>query len=360
MARSSDIIFLLGAGASVEASIPASGMMIDKVEELLQQRDEWRAFEKLYNHIKSAIHYAAGLKGRYNDSVPYNIETLVNTLYELERNEQHPLYPFIAAWNSRIVSLAGAEFERIKDFRRLLLQQLKKWMCPEDPIKADYYAGFIALQRNLNFPIRVFSLNYDLCIERLSTQDFRVETGFPGVGPSHPWDFERFEENETGGPLPQLFLYKLHGSINWKRTDTQSLLYCVEQIERVEADKMEVIFGRDFKLEAADPYLFYAYEFRRWSLSARLIASIGYGFGDEHINKILRQSLLSEPSRRLLAIVNCKSSDDAERRQQQITLILEARPEQVLVHTGTGKEFLQSSDLSDMLLKMIPSEDGPF
>ena len=98
--KSKDIIFLLGAGASAEAAIPPSGKMIDKIEELLNDDPDWRPFLALYNHIKSAIHYAAGLKGLFKEGVSYNIETLVNTLYELERNEEHPLYPFIASWNS--------------------------------------------------------------------------------------------------------------------------------------------------------------------------------------------------------------------------------------------------------------------
>ena len=37
-------------------------------------------------------------------------------------------------------------------------------------------------------------------------------------------------------------------------------LFSVEQTEGTEPANTEVIFGRDFKLEAADPYLFYAYE----------------------------------------------------------------------------------------------------
>ena len=82
--RSKDIIFLLGAGASAEAGIPTSGEMISKIEALLTDDDEWKQFLELYHHIKSAIHYAAGLKGLFNNAVPYNIETLVNTLYELE------------------------------------------------------------------------------------------------------------------------------------------------------------------------------------------------------------------------------------------------------------------------------------
>src|SRR5947209_19561741 len=96
--RSSDIIFLAGAGASVEAGIPASATMIDKIQGLLKDDTEWREFRDLYHHVKSAIYFSAGLKGKFNSDVNYNIETLVNALYELEKNEEHQLYPFIASW----------------------------------------------------------------------------------------------------------------------------------------------------------------------------------------------------------------------------------------------------------------------
>ena len=297
MSRSRDIILLLGAGASAEADIPISGKMIQLVEESLHEKAE----ADLFNHVKSAIHFSAGLKGCFGDKVPFNIETLVNTLYELERNEEHPLYPFIASWNSRFVALAGANFEEVSRFRKRILVALKKWMCPEDAAKANYYRGLIKLQRDFNYPLHVFSLNYDLCVERLNQPDFRVETGFADYGPNHSWDWERFVGMEKSNNIaPQLVLYKLHGSINWKRNATTKELFSVEQIENVDPDKMEVIFGREFKLEAADPYLFFAYNFRDFSLETRLIVTLGYGFGDGHINKMLGQSLRNDPERRLL------------------------------------------------------------
>jgi hypothetical protein len=123
--RSKDIIFLLGAGASAEAGIPVSSDMIQRLEDHLRERHEWKEFRPLYNHVKSAIHFSAGLKGHFRDDVPFNIETLVNTLYELERNEEHPLYPFIAAWNSRFVALAGPDFGAVRRFRQLILG----WLC---------------------------------------------------------------------------------------------------------------------------------------------------------------------------------------------------------------------------------------
>jgi hypothetical protein len=119
--RSKDIIFLLGAGASAEAGIPVSAQMIDEVEKSLEPGPE----QGLYHHVKSAIHFSAGLKGHFGNAVPFNIETLVNTLYELERNEEHPLYPFIAAWSSRFVALAGPEFRNVRSFRKRILSALK-------------------------------------------------------------------------------------------------------------------------------------------------------------------------------------------------------------------------------------------
>jgi hypothetical protein len=90
-AKSKDLILLVGAGASVDAGVPSSATMILEIERRLSQ--EWNEFRDLYYEIKSAIYYAAGIKGKFNSDVPYNIETLVNTLYELERNEDHRFIP---------------------------------------------------------------------------------------------------------------------------------------------------------------------------------------------------------------------------------------------------------------------------
>jgi hypothetical protein len=358
--RSKDIIFLLGAGASAEAGIPVSAEMINLVEKSLKPGPE----QGLYHHVKSAIHFSAGLKGHFGNAVPFNIETLVNTLYELERNEEHPLYPFIASWSSRFVALAGPEFCNVRNFRQRILLDLKKWMCPEDSAKADYYRGLVTLQKDLTYPLHIVSLNYDLCVEDLNSPEFHVETGFADYGSSHPWDWERFVDMETGNNIaPQIVLYKLHGSINWKRNPDTKQLFAVKQIESVDADKMEVIFGREFKLEAADPYLFFAYMFRNLSLITKLIVALGYGFGDMHINKMLSQSLRNDPDRRLLVIQRC-NENDCPAKTSEIEALLDLsqdRKNQVIVRPGTVREFLQTPQLNEHLIKLIPQiDDVPF
>ena len=360
--KSNDIIFLIGAGCSVEAGIPASGRMIEEIEILLKKEPEWKKFDRLYNHLKSAIHYSAGLKGQFNSEVAYNIETLVNTLHELERNEDHPLYPFIATWNSRFVTLAGPEFEAISDFRRLILRQLKGWVLLEDQDQASYYSGFIKLQRDLNFALRIFSLNYDLCVEYLETNDFKIETGFPGMGTAKFWDYERFDSGLAEHTKPNVYLYKLHGSINWRRDEKKNLLR-LPHTEKTKPEEMEIIFGRDFKLDAADPYLFYAYEFRRCTLESKLIVCIGYGFGDSHINKMLSQALSEDDNRKLMVIMACKDADRRASTQRRIEgqLSLRAQSTQIAVWTGSAKDFLESDDLSKIVCEQLPAiPNAPF
>jgi len=352
-AKSKDIILLLGAGASVDAGVPSSPMMIDDIERLLKT-PEWNRFEKLYHQIKSAIYYKEGIKGRFNTDISYNIETLVNTLTELERNEDHPIYPFIATWNSRLLAYAGHDFEHLRAFRLEILKALKNWVQLENRKSAEYYGGLKQFQRVLQFPLKVFSLNYDLCVEELHSESFRVETGFADVGESR-WEWKRFDETNPEAEPPEVFLYKMHGSINWKRDEAENLI-CVHHCGNIAPEQMQVIFGRDFKLEAADPYLFFAFEFRRCSLDARGIVSIGYGFGDEHINKMLKQALRLDKQKRLVVVGNITDDQKAAKRHAEIVKRLGVAPEAVVVLKGTAKEFLLRSDIADAVLTCIPSD----
>jgi hypothetical protein len=353
-------MFLLGAGASADAGIPISARMINEIEKLLKNDLEWQPFTNLYNHVKSAIYYSSGLKGNFGDGVPYNIETMVNSLNELEKNEEHPLYPFIASWNSRFSALAGPGFEKVKTFRRMILRVLKNWMCPENASQASYYQGFVRVQNELNYPLRIFTLNYDTCVDRLDRQGFRVESGFGGYGTQHIWDFERFEPGEASAlQPPQIYLYKIHGSIDWKR-DSAKNLYRVEQVQLVESDNMEIIFGRDFKLKAADPYLFYAYEFRRYCLLSKLIVSIGYSFSDAHINEMIAQAFRADPEKVLMIITRCETKD-IDQKKNDVSELLGVEKDQIAPQAGSAKDFLDNPDLTQILVDHVPRPpDLPF
>lgn len=290
--REGDLVVLLGAGTSVEAGIPHSTEMVRKVEELLGTDETWKPYCKLYQFIKASLIGADVMKGK--PSVDPDIERIVNTLSELEKNTDCTLYPFISGWHQRFCDLAGQDFDSVKSFRRLIVKQLRDWIAINSYAKASYYEGLFRLRDELNFAIRVFSLNYDLCVEQ-SAQARPLEIGFDRDTES--WDFRRFEAREE---VPtHVYLYKLHGSITWYRDRQEGDILKLSATPHAEPD---LIFGTDYKMQYIDPYLFYAYELRRYSLESKIILAIGYSFRDEHINGIILQALRHDPHRVLLAV----------------------------------------------------------
>ncbi len=310
-----EIIILLGAGASVEAGIPASQGMISKIEELLKSEDQtWNQHTQLYNYIKSSIYFSDGIKGKFDNGSSYNVETLVNTLYELRRWEDHPLYPFVGAWNPKLLAVAGSDLSKINAFRRNIVFKLRdEWVPLLYDKKASYYEGLTKFQETYQHPLRIFTLNYDLCVEK-GCSACSVERGF---NEDHQWDWRRFSSSDGEFDQKQIYLYKMHGSIDWTRDKNGFLIY-FDSPSMIDPDEIAIIFGVTYKLQYLDPFLFFAYELRRWTLDqARLIVSVGYGFADEHINGILKQSLNNNPQRKLLIVSpRWKTKGDEEDRAQ--------------------------------------------
>lgn len=290
--RDKDIILLLGAGASADAGIPTASGMVSNIEQMIQTELKWKEYKGVFDYIKSSIRYADGIKGAFNENL--NIERLVNTLSELEKKEEHTIYPFIANWNMKLLEVGGQDFQKIKNFKEMIIEQLKDWVTMDDYSKANYYSGISRFQKQYNFSLRVFTLNYDLCLEK-NCSDVRVEMGFDKE--LRNWDWRRFDFNENN-PV-EIFLYKLHGSIDWWRDQNGNLTFS-DDVKG--AHSPDLIFGTNYKLQYVDPYLFFVYEFRKYSLEAKLIVTIGYGFGDEHINGIIGQAAKSNDGLRLVCV----------------------------------------------------------
>ena len=358
------VIILLGAGASYQAGIPVSAQMITRVEELL--KDQWSEYRELYYCIKSSILYAAGIRGDFSGS-HYNIEALVGMLDELIRGNEHPLFPFIGSWSPKLIEVTRGDLGKIREFRDLIVRRLRdQWVQLKYDSDANYYAGLHEFQKEYNYPLRVFSLNYDLCVEK-ACKKAKIQRGF---GPDKKWEWRLFDEsNESNADI---YLYKLHGSIDWTRGKDDKLTY-VEGVTHIEPEDLAIIFGVTYKLQYVDPFLFFAYQFRLCTLEdLTVLVCIGYGFGDDHINGILRQSLLHNPSRRLVS-VSPKSIDgmtpgqivDVEKGQVELILSRlglkgDEHGKQVHWWNYGAKEFLESHLKIAKLAGIVPLEQEPF
>ena len=341
-----EVILLLGAGASVEAGIPDSNEMVHQVETLVSIDDGWRDFRDLYRYIRSSIFFADGLDGVFDDEVPFNIERLVNVLDELQKKERHALYPFVGAWNPKLQEVAGDDFKNVREFRSRIIKILRdEWVTLSESEKAAYYQGLLRFQQEFEHPLRVFTLNYDLCIEQICDRA-SVQRGFSG----RKWDWRMFDE--TSEDQPPLLLYKLHGSLDWYFKDGQVQYF--DSTSRIKDDEVALIFGTSYKLTYVDPFLFLAYELRRWTLdAARIIVCIGYGFNDDHINVILGQALQQDCERKLLAVIG---PGNASAAKKDILRRLKVQEAQVELRASGAREFLEKDLSISTLAALFPSE----
>jgi hypothetical protein len=347
------IIFLLGAGASKEAGIPISTMMIDNVENLLNSDYEWKSFKELYYCLKSSILHGFGINGEYNKNL-LNIETLVNTMEELTKSIKHPIYPFVGSWIPRLTELTKNNFEMIEEFRRKIIAQLFEWMKHEQNEYIEYFKGFLRFQREWKNIVRIFTLNYDLCVEE-SCSEGNINRGIDNS--THTWNWKNFE-NEENGEF-NIILYKLHGSRDWFRDDSGLVKERRNNIENKEA---ALIFGTAYKLQYLDPFLYLIYEFRRRTLDPKTTAiiCIGYSFGDEHINGIIAQSITDNPKRRII-VVSPADENKTRDKQKQITNKLKIALENNITIIPLGaKEFLQEKLSVQYIENFLPKDEQPF
>lgn len=349
-----EIILLLGAGASVEAEIPDSSNMVSEIENLVSSDDgKWCRFRDLYRYIRSSIFYSEGLKGFFGENVPFNIERLVDVLDELDKKEGHTLYPFVGAWNPKLLDVAGAGFSKIGEFRSEIIHILRhRWIPLAENERAAYYKGLLRFQNEYHYPLRVFSLNYDLCVEEACGRE-KVRRGFSGE--ERVWDWRLFDET-SDDPVP-ILLYKLHGSLDWGFQEAGRVKY-YDSPSTIKDDQVALIFGTSYKLQYVDPFLYLAYELRRWTLDAvRVIVCIGYGFNDDHINRILEQSLRQNRRRKLLAVVRRGDEAIVASEKRRILNQLNAEGDQVEIRACGAKNFLDSGLCIESLARVFPDDD---
>ncbi len=338
--RKDEIIFLFGAGISADAGIPTSEMMIKEVEKLIYTNEEWYKFRDLYFLIKSGVSFSYGIQGK---EPVFNIEVLVNTLNELEKKEMHPLYPFIGSWSVKFNEVIGNNFNLIKEFRKKIINKLKQWMQPEDLQKSSYLKKLIDFKNEINFPIRIFTLNYDLLIEE-NLNSLKIELGFDE---NRRWNYKRFSELDEE---PDVYLYKLHGSIRWQRDINTHIVKYIDTVP----DEPDLIFGTQYKMQYIDPYLFMISEFRHYCLKAKLIVCIGYSFSDDHINSILSQSMLTNDT---TSIFSLAYKENEEKIRQIILKDREDRKGRVeVIADKKAKDFFESYLKLEIFEKFIKQD----
>lgn len=282
-----NIHFLFGSGVS-SGSIPTMSGFIKKVENKLKQKDK-KTIKDIFNKLKN------------NDA---NLESILGVLYS-KRAYQEGI---------------GEEDEDVKR----LIDIIEKTMFEGININIfegkhketiDLYETFYQTitYRNKDLSrVNIFTTNNDLFNERvLDKLNINYNNGFGG-GLERYFNPARFSYTfskrveasvEKYEPLDNMvYLYKLHGSINWIEEEGNSL-FNIKEVKIDESykpnDKNVLIYPNPLKQgkSLTAPYSDIIREFqRKLLLQNSVLFVVGYSFSDEHINNIIYQALSTNSS----------------------------------------------------------------
>lgn len=157
--------------------------------------------------------------------------------------------------------------------------------------------------------VLVFTTNYDLCIEQAAGHiGLPVIDGFSHTSPqrfdgrNYDLDYVRRVPNQREPSFVEgvFHLYKLHGSVNWKRRDDG-------QIYRVaETDDAVMIYPREskYQLSYQQPFLemMARFQFALRQPNTTLFV-LGFGFNDDHLAEPIISALRSNPQFNLVVAV---------------------------------------------------------
>jgi hypothetical protein len=360
--REDSILFLLGAGASVDAGIKHAKSMTLDIETKIISDENFKEFYDLYNYLKSSIIYQRGLGGVFSDQAA-TIEELLNVISEINQKHNNKLYPFIGGWNIHLLKVAGEEFEKVSNLDKEIRAALFQWININNYDKASYFQRFKDLVAEIGSAIRVFTLNYDICVEKAFSRvaDFHIELGFNA---DRQWEASKFDGNENSDV--GLYLYKVHGSIDWIRDPNNggALTLC----DNPQANP-ELIFGTAAKLSSIDPYLFYVHEFRKYSLTeaVRFIVVVGYSFSDDYINTLIGQSVTRNKYLKILVVSPTFEdkkefvTERIEKERSRIAILLKIEIDRIIYEDITAKDFFEKiMNLSYFSNQSSTADDEPF
>ncbi len=283
-----DFLFLLGAGASVDAGLPTANEMTRRFTKSIEDANDSDLVSAL-SLVLGGIHFLRGLKGQF-PSPDINVEELAITLDALASRNISNLSPFVGSWNELLGRYDGTHNSArdcISELRERLRDEIKAMLVTPDIGKVNYFQQFRPFLKEFDGikNIDVFTLNYDRCVETaLEDGDISYTTGVGEEG----WDASLFEREDY-----KVRLYKLHGSLDWYRdTDTGNIFSTTRPPEnRVPSSDYSplLIFGITNKLQSVDPFLHLSYTFSQLVKKTKIIVTIGYGFGDDYINQMILQ-----------------------------------------------------------------------
>lgn len=324
--KSDGVSFLLGAGASKEAGGVLLGTIPKEIEkELLSEGvlegkvKEW--LKLFYVGIFSYCPKPSEIpldekkiilrKKKINelDELNVNLEDVLSLFYRWKSVLSHGSTKFHLEDPVKVTINLSDVNDCIQNLKKALTKHCQLPTAEFSEESLGSYRAFLKkiLTRPLNLKrINVFTLNYDTMVEQAGDSEGVVLLdGFVGTVKKvfRPEVYDQdlyFPADTTEGRVHRfdrvLHLYKLHGSINWKGEEPSwDNPYGVSVSTVLESDQSNVLIYPTPTKQGEILGMPYSELFRRFASAVvrpqSTLFVIGYGFGDKHVNAIIRQAL---------------------------------------------------------------------
>lgn len=327
--KTETVSFLLGAGASVNCGGQLIGSVPLVVEQDLQGKGITGAdrprIRRWLGLIYLAVKHAGG-----DDDIPVTRDSILQRRRRVESGEAEPLkvnfekaLAILYRWRVALPETGGRlrmdgspPFDARADDLDAALEHATRALARacKLPIanKAD---GLITIKtlvrklltRPLNLKrVNIFTLNYDTLVEQAAdAEGIVLLDGFVGTQRRvfRPESYEQdlyFPAETTEGRVHRfdrvLHLYKLHGSITWTASDpkiddpygVQSAVFDPTGTRPLLIYPTPAKYGETLGMPYSELFRHFANALVR---PQSVLFAIGYGFGDEHVNAIIRQAL---------------------------------------------------------------------
>lgn len=291
--------FLFGAGTSSSA-IPTMQQIKSELDGSLESENE---LKEIYQKINKN-----------------NLEDVLNVL--------HAKRFYLEAQGTDSEEELKTVKELIQYIQNFMFEKINITFSEENAKKAliNYKSFYqkLALRNKDLARLSVFTTNNDLFNEKaLDHLNINYNNGFGG-GLERVFNPARFRYTfsrkvdlnlEKFEPLENMvYLYKLHGSVNWEETEGNSLFNIKEKMleggEKSPSNTV-LIYPTPMKQNQSlgSPYSDLIREFQlKMSLPNSVLFIVGYSFSDEHLNNIIYQSLASNSSLSIFIFGNYEKS----------------------------------------------------
>ncbi len=280
-----------------------------------------------------------------------NIESFLGTLYSYK-------FYLDQIQNESEIEKIESVIKQTKKF--ILYQCLNEDNAGNDSSISDNYRDFyrrLSL-RDSNLPKpNVFTTNYDLYSERaMDDLGIHYTNGFSGFieryfnpaifnyALAEQMDISSFKWNVIDSFI---YFFKIHGSVNWIEKQEGNKLFKIRELQNATFESLEneenlMIYPSPIKQNASlgSPYSDLFREFqKRIAQNQSVLVTMGFSFGDEHINNLIYQAL-TIPTFRLVIFSDLGFYDGESYKiiRENINRLKELNDPRIWI-IGSDKEF---------------------